>query len=280
MIDAVDAFAWGPVMLGILGMTGVLLVLGLVFMLRRRARAGRSWSAPMHRGRYKRSFDLVVVALLGVALSPVWLLLVTAIFAAIRLLDGGPVLYRQRRLGLGGREFDMLKFRTMPVDVERLTGPVWAGRRDRRATPLGRLLRRLHLDELPQVVNVVRGEMSLVGPRPERPVIAARIEREHPGFAARMSVLPGIAGLAQARSRFPASPRIKLRYDRVYIAAMGPWLDLKLLAACVWRAFRGRPPAAARRQSAFREARRPRTAQLHCTQGYSTMAPRYGRPDR
>ena len=229
---------------------------------------------------YKRPFDLAVLALLGVALWPVWLVLLTAILCAIRLLDGGPVLYPQRRLGLGGREFDMLKFRTMPVGVERPTGPVWAAQCDRRATPVGRLLRRLHLDELPQVVNVVRGEMSLVGPRPERPVIAARVEREHPGFAARMSVLPGIAGLAQARGRFPTAPRDKLRYDRVYIAAMGPWLDLKLLAACVWRVLRGSALRAPLRKSASREARRPRAAQLYRTRDYPAMASRHGRPDR
>ena len=260
MIDAVSAFAWGPPMLGILGVTGVLLVLGLVFMPWRKVGRGRSLSAPPRRARYKRPFDLVVVALLGVALWPVWLVLVATIFAAIRLLDGSPVLYRQRRLGLGGREFDMLKFRTMPVDVERPAGPVWTGRGDRRATPAGRLLRRLHLDELPQVVNVVRGEMSLVGPRPERPAIAARIQREHPGFADRTAVPPGIAGLAQARGRFPPAPRDKLRYDRVYIAAMGPWLDLKLLAACVRRALRGRPPGSARRRFAHRKAARPGAA--------------------
>ena len=202
------------------------------------------------RVRYKRPFDLAVLALLCLALWPLWLTLAAGIAAAIRLQDGGPVLYRQRRLGRGGRTFWMLKFRTMAVDAERDTGPVWAGRRDRRATALGRVLRRFHLDELPQALNVARGEMSLVGPRPERPRIAARIEREHPGFAERLSVPPGIAGLAQARGRFPAGAREKLRYDRVYIGAMGPSLDLRLLGACVWRALAGRRPRAPRRTSA------------------------------
>ena len=214
-----------------------------------RARARR-------RVRYKRPFDLAVLALLCVVLWPLWLALAAVIAAAIRLQDGGPVLYRQRRLGQGGRTFLMLKFRTMAVDAERDTGPVWASRRDRRATPVGRVLRRFHLDELPQALNVARGEMSLVGPRPERPRIAARIERKRPGFAERLAVPPGIAGLAQARGRFPARPGEKLRYDRLYMNAMGPWLDLKLLAACVWRTLAGpRRRADAHRRAPPRRAR-------------------------
>ncbi|MDE0051108.1 MAG: sugar transferase [Rhodospirillales bacterium] len=235
--------------------------------------AARPPQAPPFRRRYKRPFDLAVLGLLFLALWPLWLILVAAIVAAVRLQDGGPALYRQRRLGLGGQAFDMLKFRTMPVGAERRTGPVWAGRRDRRATPVGRVLRRLHLDELPQAVNVARGEMSLVGPRPERPAIAARIERRYPGFAARLSVPPGIAGLAQARGRFPAPPREKLRYDRVYIGAMGPWLDLKLLAACVWRTLRGRPARAAARQSV-----RPRSARRKAPPGPGPPPPQPARP--
>ena len=188
------------------------------------------------RTRYKRPFDLALLAILCVALWPLWLTLAVAIPAAIRLHDGGPALYRQRRLGRGGRPFRMLKFRTMAVD----SGPVWAGRLDHRITAPGRVLRRFHLDELPQALNVARGQMSLVGPRPERPILAARIERAHPGFADRLAVPPGIAGLAQARGRVPARALEKLRYDRVYIGAMDPWLDLKLLGACVWRALTGR----------------------------------------
>ena len=191
------------------------------------------------RERYKRPFDLVALALAVVALGPLWLVLGIAIAAAIRLQDGGSVLYRQPRLGRGGRIFAMLKFRTMAEDAERCTGPVWAQPGDARSTAVGRVLRRFHLDELPQVVNVLRGEMSLVGPRPERPELATRIERGCPGFARRLAVRPGIAGLAQARGRGRGSPRNKLRYDLVYIGAMGPWLDIRLCAACVWRALRG-----------------------------------------
>ena len=207
--------------------------------------------------RYKRPFDLAVVLLALLALLPAWLVLGLAIALAVRLSSPGPVLYRQPRLGRGGRVFDILKFRTMAEDAEARSGPVWAKPRDRRATPVGRVLRRFHLDELPQVVNVLRGEMSLVGPRPERPALAARIEREVPGFASRLRVRPGIAGLAQARGGYRIHPRDKLRYDLQYIEAMNPWLDLKLCAWCAWTAL---PPGAGPCVAPRRRAGSPRMA--------------------
>ena len=184
---------------------------------------------------YKRPFDLAALWVVGVLLAPLWLVLAIVVPLAVKLGDGGPVLYRQRRLGLGGRVFDLVKFRTMPVDSEDATGPVWAAHPDRRATPVGRVLRHLRLDELPQALNVLRGEMSLVGPRPERPELAPRCEREAPGFARRLAVRPGIAGLAQARRGAAVTPRQKLRYDLFYIDAMGPWLDVRLCGACLLR---------------------------------------------
>ena len=191
-----------------------------------------------NRERYKRPFDLALVALALVPLLPLWLVLVVAIALAIRLESRGSVLYSQPRLGRGGQVFRILKFRTMVEDAEKRTGPVWAAWRDARTTAVGRVLRRLHLDELPQVVNVVRGEMSLVGPRPERPELAERIERKVPGFSKRLQVRPGIAGLAQAQALYGMSPRRKLHYDMCYIARMSPWLDLKLGTACVCKALR------------------------------------------
>ena len=204
-----------------------------------RAAGAATRRAPVPGRRYKRAFDLAVTGIALCGLSPLWLALGLAAAAAIRLEDNGPVLYRQARLGRGGRIFFMLKFRSMAVDAECGTGPVWARAGDVRCTRVGRVLRRFHVDELPQLVNVLRGEMSLVGPRPERPALAARIQRELPAFAGRLAVRPGLAGLAQSRGRYRAVPRNKLRYDRLYIGAMGPGLDLKLLAACVWRAVRG-----------------------------------------
>lgn len=184
------------------------------------------------RARYKRPFDCAVIALSGVLLAPLWLFICIAIPVAIRLDDGGRVFEVQTRLGLAGRRFEMFKFRTMVEDAEKLTGPVWAAENDSRTTRVGRILRPLHLDEIPQILNVLKGDMSLVGPRPERPEIASLIEREQPGFARRLRVRPGIAGLAQARRVNYASARQKHRYDNLYIGKMNPLLDLKLLAAC------------------------------------------------
>ena len=185
------------------------------------------------RARYKRPFDLAVIALAGVVLAPVWLLLCVAIAMAIRQEDGGRIFYVQTRLGLAGRPFELLKFRTMVEEAEIATGPVWAAENDTRVTRVGRILRPLHLDEIPQILNIVKGDMSLVGPRPERPEIACELSRELPEFGSRLCVRPGIAGLAQARRRHYASARQKYRYDCLYIARMNPLLDLKLLAACV-----------------------------------------------
>ena len=185
------------------------------------------------RERYKRPFDLCVVATATLVLLPVLVALVVAIPLAIRLESPGPALYRQTRLGRDGRVFRMLKFRTMVDGAETRTGPVWAAWRDARTTAVGRVLRRLHLDELPQIVNVLRGEMSLVGPRPERPELAARIERDVPCFPERLRVRPGIMGLAQALGPYHLHPRRKLHYDIIYIATMSPWLDVRLSVLCV-----------------------------------------------
>ena len=207
------------------------------------------------RERYKRPFDVALVTLALALLGPLWLALGGAIALAIRIEGGGPVLYRQTRLGRDGRVFRMLKFRTMVKDAEERTGPVWAAWRDARSTAVGRVLRRYHLDELPQVVNVLRGEMSLVGPRPERPALTARIGRALPGFEGRLRVRPGIAGLAQWRAGYAIHPRRKLRYDNLYIARMSPWLDLKLCAACVCRTLRASSGRAARRGRTLRPRR-------------------------
>ena len=169
------------------------------------------------------------------------MLLWTAIPAAIWLGDRGPVFYTQVRVGKGGRPFRLIKFRTMIQDAEAETGPVWAGRADRRITRIGRFLRRFRLDELPQVINMWKGEMSLVGPRPERPELVESFSREIPDFGQRLMVRPGFAGLAQVRGRYSTRPRHKLRYDNLYIQRMTPWLDIKLLFQSVWVVARGSP---------------------------------------
>lgn len=169
---------------------------------------------------YKRTFDATLLITAGVLLAPLWIALVVVVAVAIRLEDGGRILYRQERVGLGGRNFRMLKFRTMAEGSERITR-------------VGAFLRRLHIDEFPQVVNIARGEMSLVGPRPEQPDIVARIERRLPSFVDRLQTPPGVAGLAQLRGKYHTPAKNKLRYDRLYIAKMSPLLDVKLIALCV-----------------------------------------------
>lgn len=204
--------------------------------------AGSERAAPPVREGYKRPFDLALLGLALILLAPLWAVLGLAVALAVRLEDGGPVLYRQRRLGRGGVVFELLKLRTMAVDAEAATGPVWTERGDPRVTRVGRVLRRFHLDELPQAVNILKGEMSLVGPRPERPELAARIERAVPGFSTRLRVRPGVAGLAQVHGAGWRDPALKLHYDTLYIAAMGPWLDLKLCARCLVNVLRPRRP--------------------------------------
>lgn len=183
---------------------------------------------------YKRPFDIGVIVAAHVLLLPLWVLLWALIPLAIRLSGPGPVFYTQERLGLHGRPFRLIKFRTMIPDAEALTGPVLAFEGDDRVTRVGRVLRRFRLDEMPQVINILRGEMSLVGPRPERPAIAAQCSAETPGFMRRTRVRPGVAGLAQVLANYGVGPSERLRYDNLYIRNMGPGLDLGLLFRAVY----------------------------------------------
>jgi lipopolysaccharide/colanic/teichoic acid biosynthesis glycosyltransferase len=162
----------------------------------------------------KRTIDLVLSALLILLTGPLWILIAIAIW----LEDRGPVTLRQERVGRGGVSFGMWKFRSM---------------REERVTKVGKLLRRYRMDELPQLVNVLTGDMSLVGPRPERPQIVARILTEVPDFDLRSLVRPGIAGLAQVSSEYETHPEVKLRYDLTYMCDWSLWLDLRLLLRSV-----------------------------------------------
>lgn len=186
---------------------------------------------------YKRPFDLVILFLSFLFAFPVWALIWTVIPLVIRLTDGGPIFYVQERMGKNGRRFNLIKFRTMIVNAEQETGPIWAHEADDRVTRVGRLLRRTHLDEVPQVINILRGEMSLVGPRPERPELFAEFCAEIPDFHLRLRVKPGIAGLAQVHGLYHTTPRNKLRYDNLYIESFNPWMDLKLFVCSLWLAF-------------------------------------------
>lgn len=184
--------------------------------------------------RVKAFTDVAIASIMLLATLPVLLVLL----ALVKLTSPGPAIYRQIRLGRDGRAFALFKIRTMRQDCERQSGPRWATTNDARATPLGRLLRRSHLDELPQLWNVLRGEMSLVGPRPERPEFVERLERVVPGYRGRMAVLPGITGLAQVQ--LPPDSTVddvhrKVACDLCYIREMGPALDLKILAGTTFK---------------------------------------------
>ncbi len=173
----------------------------------------------------KRLTD-IVLSLLFIALS-VWIFVIAA--AAIKLHDGGPVFYRQKRLTKGGRVFDIIKFRTMVPDAESQSGAVLACEDDPRITPAGRLLRATRMDELPQLINVLRGEMSLVGPRPERPELAAELERDMPEFSYRLKFKAGLTGFAQVFGKYNTTAYDKLKMDLAYMTNYSFWLDIKII---------------------------------------------------
>jgi len=185
----------------------------------------------------KRTLDLAAGTAALVVLSP----LMMALALAVKLTSRGPIFYHQQRSGLGGKPFFMLKFRSMRTDAERQTGPVWTARDDDRCTPLGRFMRRWSLDELPQLFNVLAGEMSLVGPRPEREVFVERFRRQLPSYYQRQRVKCGMTGWAQVNGwRGNTSLRKRLECDLYYITHWSFWLDLKILALTVTRGFRSR----------------------------------------
>jgi len=180
----------------------------------------------------KRAFDIAFSAAVLGFLSPVLL----AVAGLVKLTSRGPVFYHQERMGLDGQRFGMLKFRTMPVGAERETGPVWAQAADPRRTPIGSFLRRFSLDELPQFVNVLRGEMSVVGPRPERPVFVERFRQTVPGYMLRHKVKSGITGWAQVNGlRGNTSLEKRIEFDLEYIERWSFWLDLKIIGLTVVR---------------------------------------------
>jgi lipopolysaccharide/colanic/teichoic acid biosynthesis glycosyltransferase len=192
------------------------------------------------RGRYKRPLDLAVLIVSHVLLAPFLLLLWSVIPMAVWLGDRGTVFYRQNRMGKDGRVFTILKFRTMVADAEKATGPVWAIPNDRRVTWIGNLLRCTALDELPQTISIWKGDMSLVGPRSERPELHQRFAQEVPAWEKRLQVRPGLTGLAQVKGKYNLPPAEKLRYDLEYIRRMNVFLDLKLLVLSLLNTLGGR----------------------------------------
>lgn len=178
---------------------------------------------------------LDAVAAMAIAVLAVPVILMAAL--ATKLTSSGPCFFRQTRVGLHGREFKVWKIRTMVVDAEANTGPVWSVTGDPRITPLGRFLRATHIDEFPQLFNVLTGDMSLVGPRPERPEFVARLEWRLADYRQRLNVRPGITGLAQMLLPPDSdleSVGLKLRHDLYYVRHMSPLLDLKIFIHTGW----------------------------------------------
>ncbi len=177
---------------------------------------------------FKAACDRIGAVLLLIIAAPI--ILICAV--AVMLTSRGSAFYCQRRVGKAGREFTLIKLRTMRLDAESSSGPVWSVGLDPRVTRVGRFLRDTHLDELPQLLNVLFGHMSLVGPRPERPPFVLQFREEIPFYEARVTVRPGITGLSQMRLPPDCdldSVRRKLVHDLYYVRNVSPWLDLRIL---------------------------------------------------
>lgn len=171
----------------------------------------------------------ILVSLIGCGLM---LALVPFVWLAHRVSSPGPLFFRQERVGRSGKRFTLIKFRSMVVNAEKETGPIWAAVSDKRITSIGRFLRKTRLDEIPQFWNVLKGEMSLIGPRPERPEFVSQLAPQIPFYRARHGIKPGLTGWAQIRYGYGSSTedaRIKLQYDLYYIKHRGPYLDLLIL---------------------------------------------------
>ena len=173
----------------------------------------------------KRAMDIILCCIAMIPAAPIMLI----VAAAIKLEDGGPVFYKQKRLTRNGREFEILKFRSMIVDAEKYDGAVLASDQDPRITKVGRIIRACRVDELPQLLNILKGDMSIVGPRPERKVIADEYTKDIPQFPYRLKVRGGLTGYAQIYGKYNTSPYDKLRLDLMYIENYSLLLDIKLI---------------------------------------------------
>ncbi|MBR4784061.1 MAG: sugar transferase [Fibrobacter sp.] len=197
-----------------------------------------AFTMPPWQVRVKRIMDLVVGGFIGLVSFPLW------IFAAIaiKLQDGGPVFYSQERIGLYGKPFTVYKFRTMRTDAEKF-GAQWATKDDPRVTKIGKFLRKTRIDELPQILCVLKGDMSMVGPRPERAVFISKLREEIPFYISRLKMKPGLTGWAQVRHHYDTSTedvKIKLQYDMYYYENMSLLLDFQILVRTVYVVLTGK----------------------------------------
>jgi len=195
--------------------------------------------ARRHFVEFKRFFDITVGAIgLVIALPAIALAALL-----IKIVSPGPVFFKQERVGWDGRIFDIYKMRTMSIDAEKSTGPVWATEDDPRLIRFGKLMRKMHVDELPQLFNVLKGDMSIVGPRPERPVFVKKLTAEITDYGKRIRVRPGITGLAQVWHKYDETMedvRKKVKYDLLYIREMCLMVDLRIMARTIIVSARGK----------------------------------------
>jgi len=184
----------------------------------------------------KRPLDIFMI-LSGVIfplLWPFWIIVIFIVPILIWTEDRGPIFYSQERIGKNNKVFKVVKFRTMIIDAEKITGAVWSTKDDPRITKIGHLLRRTAIDEIPQLINIFKGEMSFVGPRAERPELHKKFMKEIPDFGKRLEVIPGLAGLAQINGSYDLDPRDKLKYDLDYIKNMNLFFDIKIIIKSVF----------------------------------------------
>lgn len=189
--------------------------------------------------RVKKIMDIVVASIFLVLFLPVWII----VTIAIKLDSKGPLFYIQDRVGRDGKIFRIFKFRSMIPDAESITGPVWADKKDSRITRVGRLLRNLRIDEIPQLMNIIKGEMSLVGPRPERPYFVEKLKKEIPYYSRRLRVRPGITGWAQTKHIYDRSlddVKKKLQFDLYYLENMSLRMDLKIILSTIYTVLSGK----------------------------------------
>ncbi|MGV3466583.1 MAG: sugar transferase [Heyndrickxia sp.] len=184
---------------------------------------------------YIKRLGDIIFALVGLIITSIVILFTMAL---IKLESPGPALFFQERVGLNGKKFKIIKLRSMAVDAEK-NGAQWAQKNDPRVTRVGAFIRKTRIDELPQLINVIKGDMSLIGPRPERPIFVEQFEREIPGFSQRLLVKPGLTGWAQVNGGYEISPEEKAKYDIEYISHMGLLIDIKIIFKTIRVIFTG-----------------------------------------
>lgn len=184
---------------------------------------------------YKRILD-IVSSLLGLIIG-LPIMIVVAII--IKVEDRGPIFYTQERLGKNEKKFLVYKMRSMRVDAEKHSGAQWAQKDDPRVTKIGKFIRKTRIDEIPQLFNILKGDMSLIGPRPERPELTYEFNKEIPGFIDRLYIKPGLTGLAQVNGGYDISPKDKLKWDIIYIRNRSLYMDIKIIFKTVGVIFTG-----------------------------------------